>query len=57
MATHSSILALEISWAEEPGRPQSMGLQKVRHDWATKKKRSIEITQTEIDEEERINNT
>ena len=25
MATHSSILAWEIPWAEKPGRPQSMG--------------------------------
>ena len=31
MATHSSILAWEIPWAEEPGGPQSMGLQRVRH--------------------------
>ena len=28
MATHSSILTWEIPWTEEPGRPQSMGLQK-----------------------------
>ena len=28
MATHSSILAWEISWTEEPGGLQSMGLQK-----------------------------
>ena len=28
MATHSSILAWEISWTEEPGRLQSMGSQK-----------------------------
>ena len=28
MATHSSILAWEIPWTEEPGRPQSMGSQK-----------------------------
>ena len=33
MATHSSILAWEIPWMEEPGRLQSMGLQRVRHDW------------------------
>ena len=32
MATHSSILAWEILWAEEPGGLQSMGSQKVRHD-------------------------
>ena len=29
MATHSSILAWEIPWREEPGRPQSMGLQRL----------------------------
>ena len=38
MATHSSILAWEIPWTEEPGRLQSMGLQRVRHDLATKQK-------------------
>ena len=32
MATHSSILAWKISWTEEPGRLQSMGSQRVRHD-------------------------
>ena len=32
MATHSSILAWEIPWTEEPGGLQSMGLQRVRHD-------------------------
>ena len=32
MLTHSSILAWEISWAEEPGGLQSMGSQGVRHD-------------------------
>ena len=37
MATHASILAWEIPWIEEPGRLQSMGLQKKsRHDLATK---------------------
>ena len=35
MATHSSILAWKIPWMEEPGGLQSMGLQKVGHDWAT----------------------
>ena len=29
MATHSSILAWKIPWTEEPGRLQSMGLQRV----------------------------
>ena len=32
MATHSSILAWEIPWTEEPGGLQSMGLQRVRPD-------------------------
>ena len=32
MATHSSTLAWKIPRTEEPGRLQSMGLQKVRHD-------------------------
>jgi len=32
MVTHSSILAWEIPWTEEPGRLQSMGSQRVRHD-------------------------
>ena len=32
MAAHSSILAWEIPWAEEPGGLQSMGLQRVGHD-------------------------
>ena len=34
MATHSSILARKIPWTEEPGWLQSMGLQRVGHDWA-----------------------
>ena len=32
MATHSSILAWRIPWTEEPGRLQSMGLQRVGRD-------------------------
>ena len=35
MATHSSILAWRIPWKEEPCGLQSMGSQRVRHDWAT----------------------
>ena len=34
MATHSSIHGWEIPWREEPGEPQSMGWQRVEHDWA-----------------------
>ena len=36
MAAHSSILAWEISWTEEPGGQQSMGSQIVGHDLMTK---------------------
>ena len=35
MAIHSSTLAWKIPWREEPGRLQSMGSQRVGHDWAT----------------------
>ena len=35
MAPHSSTLAWKIPWTEEPGRLQSMGSWRVRHDWAT----------------------
>ena len=36
MATHSSILAWEIPWTEEPGGVHSMGSQRVGHDLGTK---------------------
>ena len=35
MAAHSSIVAWEIPWTEEPGGLQSMGSQTVKHDFAT----------------------
>ena len=35
MAIHSSTLAWKIPWTEEPGGLQSMGLQRVGHDWVT----------------------
>ena len=35
MATHSSTLAWQIPWTEEPGRLQSKGSLGVRHDWVT----------------------
>ena len=35
MATHSSILAWKISWTEVPGGLQSVGSQRVGHDWMT----------------------
>ena len=33
MATHSSVLAWKTPWTEEPGGLQSMGSQRVGHDW------------------------
>ena len=36
MTTHSSVLVWETPWIEEPGRLQSMGLQRFRHDLAIK---------------------
>ena len=35
VATHSSVLTWKILWTEEPGGPQSMGSQRVGHNWAT----------------------
>ena len=35
LMVHSSTLAWQIPWTEEPGRLQSMGSQRVQHDWAT----------------------
>ena len=41
MTIHSSILTWEIPWTEEPGRLQSMGLQRVGHDIVTKQQQRI----------------
>ena len=38
MVTHSSILAWEIPWTEEPGGLQSMWSQRVRHNLSTKQR-------------------
>ena len=35
LVTHFSILAWRIPWTEEPGRLQSVGLQRAGHDWVT----------------------
>ena len=43
MATHSSILALEIPWAEEPGGLQSMGSQTVRYDSAAEQQQALAL--------------
>ena len=42
MATHSSILAWEIPWTEEPGGPQSMVSQSVGQDLVTKQQQIIQ---------------
>ena len=47
MATHSSILAWRIPWTEEPGGLQSIGLERVRHDWvANKNKINLQLFRT-----------
>ena len=43
MAIHSSTVAWKIPWTEEPGRLQSMGSQRVRHNWATSLSLSLEL--------------
>ena len=42
-ATHSSILAWEIPWTEEPGGLQSMGSQRAIHNLVTKRQQTIYI--------------
>ena len=41
MATPSSIFAWVIPWTQEPGGLQSMGLQRVGHDWVTKQQQTV----------------
>ena len=41
---HCSILAWRIPWMEEPGGLQSMGLKRVRHDWATNTHTRVDCT-------------
>ena len=48
MATHSSILAWRIQWTEEPGRLQSMGLQRVGQDLAQHSMRYVDRNQTRV---------
>ena len=51
MATHSSTLAWKIPWTE-PSRLQSMGPQRVRHDWMTKLSLSLHDTNKLADKTE-----
>ena len=46
MATHSGILVWRIPWTEEPGRPQSLGLQRVGHDRATNNTHALYLSKT-----------
>jgi len=41
MPTHSSVLAWEIPWTEEPGGLQSMGSQRVNHGLVTKQQQAL----------------
>ena len=43
MAPHSSVLAWEIPWPEEPGGLQSMRLQRVGHDWGINNNKFKEV--------------
>ena len=43
MATHSSILAWDIPWTEEPGGLQFMGLQRVRYNCATEHTQQVTL--------------
>ena len=48
MATYSIILAWEIPWTDEPGRLQSVGWQRVRHDWACTHTRKFLLLTTAV---------
>ena len=51
-AIHFIILAWEVAWTEEPGGIQSMGLWRIRYNWAAKNIEDvIEDTDEETDEE------
>ena len=49
IATHSSTIAWKIPWTQEPGRWQSMRLQRVRHNWAKAIKRQYSIIGLSVD--------
>ena len=48
MAIHSSILAWEISWTEEPGGLQFMGSQRIRHDLETEQQQQSSNTSSTL---------
>ena len=55
MATHSSILAWRIPWREEPGGLQSMGSQRVVHDWSDTCKRTTVVWRPRDSNKDHIN--
>ena len=55
MTIHSSTIAWKIPWTEEPGRLQSMGSQRVGHDWATSLSLMIKTLQKIIIEGTNLN--
>ena len=44
IAAHSSIFAWKMPWTEEPGKLQTMGLQRVGHDLATEANNKVFLT-------------
>ena len=48
MATHSTIFAWEMPWTEEPGKLQSMGLQRVRHDFTHDDQTKCSVTKSAL---------
>ena len=48
MATHSSILAWEVLWTEQPGRLQSRGLKRAGQDLATKQEEDNRVVFSKI---------
>ena len=54
MRTHSSTLAWRLPWTEEPGRLQSMELQRVRYNLATKQQQHIHNHAKTLYKEEQI---
>ena len=48
MVTHSSILAWEIPWTEEPNGLKSMRLQKVRHNLANKQEQQLLVKESSV---------
>ena len=48
MATHSSVLAWTIPWTEEPGKLQSIGLHRVKHNWSNLAHKNSEVKKNYI---------